>query len=157
MYLLPMAFPGLSVSPSSLCPAALPHVGRHFPAVLDVYLTFDVVAACPGAWSPIKTNNPRGPPTLPRTNPVCLPPPLSSHPLLFLSYTLPPGSSSLALLPLCTSAPPPPPHFGFYPLSFLSSIGFLRVHWQHEHSCLTLLSHLLSSVGTQILLPLPFK
>lgn len=39
-------------------PVARLYLGRHFPAALDVYLTFDVVAACPWAWSPIKLTTP---------------------------------------------------------------------------------------------------
>lgn len=56
---------------SSLCPAALPHAGHPFPAALDVYLTFDVVAACPGAQGPIKTLPPPIPAS-PRTLSFCL-------------------------------------------------------------------------------------
>lgn len=51
---------------SSLCPAVIPHAGHPFPAAIDVYLTFDVVAACPRAQGPIKTLGSRHPsPSLP--------------------------------------------------------------------------------------------
>lgn len=90
-------WPLLSLSPF-LCLAALPHVGRHFPAVLDVYLTFDVVAVCPRAWGPIKTNNPRGPLSIPRTHPLSLL-------FRFVSpITFPLLHSSSQLIPSCSPA-----------------------------------------------------
>lgn len=93
-YLLPTAFLSLS---SSRSPAALPPAGRHFPAVLDVYLTFDVVAARPRAWGPIKTNNPQGPPTIPRTHPF-----VASATFCLTHYAPLLRSSSPAKMHLCS-------------------------------------------------------